>query len=202
MNYMEVKYCNIYQDEKIKSLVINAFQSKFTSLVNLDEINYLSLINHFWEIPYDSHNAKQVVIKDNHNICATMLIKKKSNKKEKGLKFDYISLSKQYGHRNVIKLITALLVLNHSVKKGEWYIDHIAVDKNYRGKGIGKVLINWAQDFIEQEGKLTLFVSTKNKNAIHLYKKEGFQIKNKKISLWKWILFHEPCWYFMEWRKR
>lgn len=202
MNYMEVKYCNIYQDEKIKSLVINAFQSKFTSLANLDEINYLSLINHLWEIPYDSHNAKQVVIKDNHNICATMLIKRKSKKKEKGLKFDYISLSKQYGHRNVIKLITGLLVLNHSVKKEEWYIDHIAVDKNYRGKGIGKVLINWAKDFIEQGNKLTLFVSTKNKNAIHLYTKEGFQIKNKKISFWKWILFREPCWYFMEWKKR
>ncbi len=82
MYYIEVKYCNIYQDEKIKSLVINAFQSKFTSLVNLDEINYLSLINHFWKIPYDSHNAKQLVVKDNHNICATMLIRKKSNKKK------------------------------------------------------------------------------------------------------------------------
>lgn len=201
MDYMEVEYCNIYQDEKIKSLVINAFQSKFNVLVDFDEINYLSLINHFWEIPYNSHNAKQVVIKDNHHICATMLIKKRSNKKEKGLKFDYVSLSKQYGRKNVIKLIVGLLALERSVKKGEWYIDHIAVDKNYRGKGIGKVLINWAQDFIEQGSKLTLFVSTKNKNAIHLYTKEGFQIKNKKISFWKWILFRELCWYFMEWRK-
>lgn len=201
MDYMEVEYCNIYQDEKIKSLVINAFQSKFNVLVDFDEINYLSLINHFWEIPYNSHNAKQVVIKDNHYICATMLIKKRSNKKEKGLKFDYVSLSKQYGRKNVIKLIVGLLALERSVKKGEWYIDHIAVDKNYRGKGIGKVLINWAQDFIEQGSKLTLFVSTKNKNAIHLYTKEGFQIKNKKISFWKWILFRELCWCFMEWRK-
>ncbi|WP_461615768.1 GNAT family N-acetyltransferase [Clostridium sp. Marseille-QA1073] len=67
---------------------------------------------------------------------------------------------------------------------------------------MGKVLINWAQDFIEQGGKLTLFVSTKNKNAIHLYTKKGFQIKNKKISFWKLIFFHEPYWYFMEWRKR
>jgi ribosomal protein S18 acetylase RimI-like enzyme len=201
MDNIKVTYCNTYQDEDIKSLVITAFRSKFSTLVTLDESNLISLINHFWEIPHDSYSNKQVVIKDNHHVCATMLIKRKSNKKEHSLKLDYLSLSKQYGHKNVIKLIAGLLALEHSVKKGEWYIDHIAVDKDYRGKGIGKALILWAQDFIEQGGKLTLFVSAKNKSAIHLYKKEGFQIKNKKISFWRWILLHEPSWYFMEWKK-
>ncbi len=201
MKYAIEIYTKSNQDEEIKELVVTAFQSKFDKLVNLDKGQLLHLLNNFWAIPQNSDDEKQIVVKDGNSVCATMLIKKKSPKK-KQLDLDFFSLFRQYGFKNVIKLIVGLIALEHSVKNREYYIDHIAVAKAYRGKGIGKALITWAQDYIEKEKELTLFVSAHNSNAIQLYKKAGFVIKHKKRSFWRGILFLEPRWYFMEWRKR
>ena len=50
----------------------------------------------------------------------------------------------------------------------------IFVDKNYRYQHIGTNLINYLQDNSNNK-TITLEVSNKNENAIHLYKKCGFK---------------------------
>ena len=37
------------------------------------------------------------------------------------------------------------MVLNENVARGKCYLDHIAVDEGFRGKGIGKVLMEKAE---------------------------------------------------------
>ncbi len=60
---------------------------------------------------------------------------------------------------------------------GEVYITNVAVNKNYRGKGYGKMLVNYLAKQCEAEDALfvTLEVRKSNENAIALYKKCGFQ---------------------------
>jgi len=57
-----------------------------------------------------------------------------------------------------------------------FYIDNLAVDKNYRKKGIAGKMLSFAEDIARKNDKsyLTLWVAADNKNAYNLYKKSGF----------------------------
>ncbi len=56
------------------------------------------------------------------------------------------------------------------------YIDNLAVDKNYRRKGVACKMLSFAEDKARKNGKsaLTLWVAAENKNAYRRYKKSGF----------------------------
>lgn len=63
------------------------------------------------------------------------------------------------------------------------YISMIIIDKNYQGKGLGKVLLKTAVDYCKtQEMKcVKLEVACSNKNAIEFYEKFGF-VRTEKIN--------------------
>ncbi|WP_456371502.1 KEOPS complex subunit Pcc1 [Methanocaldococcus sp.] len=58
-------------------------------------------------------------------------------------------------------------------------IHEIFVDPDYRGRGIGKLLMNKAIDYAKKRGKdlVELWVGVENKNAREFYKKLGFEEK-------------------------
>ncbi len=59
---------------------------------------------------------------------------------------------------------------------GEGDITNVAVESDFRGKGIGKAMLESALKWEEEEGifDFTLEVRVSNKNAICLYEKVGF----------------------------
>lgn len=59
------------------------------------------------------------------------------------------------------------------------FIEGIFVDRNYRSKGIGKKLIDYCK---KNYNTLSLNVYCKNKKAIEFYKREGFEICEKKLE--------------------
>lgn len=62
------------------------------------------------------------------------------------------------------------------------------VDKNFRDKGIGKLLIKGLLDWAESNPlieKVSLGVFSTNKRAIALYKKMGFIEEGRKIKEFK-----------------
>jgi dTDP-4-amino-4,6-dideoxy-D-galactose acyltransferase len=58
-------------------------------------------------------------------------------------------------------------------------IELLAVNPEYQGKGIGSRLIRDAEDFVKLRGFIKMQVATQhvNKNAIILYKKNGYEIQ-------------------------
>jgi ribosomal-protein-alanine N-acetyltransferase len=72
------------------------------------------------------------------------------------------------------------------------YVTNVCVDKNSRGKGVGKFLL---KNIVMQAEKLNcnkiiLDVSEDNKIAINLYKKTGFKIvKERSLRLLKITVF-------------
>ena len=76
--------------------------------------------------------------------------------------------------------------------QNELYVANVCVDKNSRGKGVGKFLL---KNIIEQAKKLNcskivLDVSKDNKIAINLYKKNGFRVvKERTLRLLKITVF-------------
>ena len=79
----------------------------------------------------------------------------------------------------------------------------VFIKKKWRGKGIGKILVNGMLDWAKENPmirKISLYVFSTNKNAIALYKKLGFRQEGKfmndmiidgkfvhSIAMYKWI---------------
>ena len=62
---------------------------------------------------------------------------------------------------------------------GEWELTKMAVDPQYRGRGIGKLLMESVEEFAKSElglKRLYLISNTKNAAAIRLYKRSGWKV--------------------------
>eukprot|EP00058_Branchiostoma_floridae_P007606 XP_002593094.1 hypothetical protein BRAFLDRAFT_72830 [Branchiostoma floridae] len=63
------------------------------------------------------------------------------------------------------------------ISAGEGYVDRICVDANFRGKGIGKMLLDRADFDARRRGCTTIFLWVKQGNrAVHLYERQGYVI--------------------------
>lgn len=64
-------------------------------------------------------------------------------------------------------------------------IEAICVDKDERSKGIGTLLLNYAKNKGKEKGctDLYLTVNKENENAIKIYEKLGFRVKNIAYSM-------------------
>ncbi len=69
----------------------------------------------------------------------------------------------------------------------EGVIGLVATDKDFRGRGIGKALLQCAIKYCYEQGVLELSVATQfqNGNACRLYEKVGFKIKSC-TDIWHW----------------
>lgn len=58
------------------------------------------------------------------------------------------------------------------------YLSRLIVEKKYRNKGIGQELLKYMIALCKEKGyqQITVGVDTDNENAIHIYKKFGFEI--------------------------
>ncbi len=63
-------------------------------------------------------------------------------------------------------------------KEGEMYIDTFAIDPTYRGKGLGKQLLQFAIEYyvVQQRKTLGLLVEENNATAKKLYEHLGFKV--------------------------
>ncbi|MBU3142888.1 N-acetyltransferase [Clostridium sp. CF012] len=193
-------------NETICSLLVESFHGKFHSLVNLDDKNIVKLLRETWSNDSNDLAKKQMVIKENGKIIGTILLKWKENNQAKPIpiNINFMCLLKQFGLTNIFKFIVGTSFLEYQPKQQECYIEHIAISSSYQNKGIGKLLLAWSKSFVcnnPQFKRLTLYVSDKNKNAIHLYEKMGFHIEKSKYNLVRRIFFQEPNWHFMTWSK-
>lgn len=98
----------------------------------------------------------------------------KQIKASKLLEKDNILIATCFDENNLVGIA---LMANYEVISGyKGWVEDVVVDENYRGKGIGKKLM----DALISEGKkiglseICLFTSYKRTAAINLYKKLGF----------------------------
>ncbi|MFB6366814.1 GNAT family N-acetyltransferase [Paenibacillus elgii] len=76
----------------------------------------------------------------------------------------------------------------------------VVVHPEHRSKGVGKLLIQWAQHFVQTEphlNALSLHVVSSNPRAKHLYELLSFQTQLQQNSLLRRLFFKESNWYYM-----
>jgi ribosomal protein S18 acetylase RimI-like enzyme len=61
---------------------------------------------------------------------------------------------------------------------GHWYVNVLAVFPEYRGKGIGKLLLNRADEIGRRDAPagMAIIVAGENEGAVRLYRKVGYRI--------------------------
>ena len=93
----------------------------------------------------------------------------------------------EYG-RNVAGILSYLLrhtEVDKQVTRDVLFIDCIAVDEKYRGKGIGRGLLDFAKNIVQEKhlDGFELQVNAKNTNARKMYESYGFVEKSINMEL-------------------
>ena len=73
--------------------------------------------------------------------------------------------------------------------------------ENQRGKGVGKWLLQWMNDYAAGQGagrRLSLHVSRRNVDALRLYRRCGFQVRREEHYASLGWLFGQADWVLME----
>lgn len=88
-----------------------------------------------------------------------------------------------FGRWNLIKMLIGLSVLDHKPESGECYIADLVVHSDQRSKGVGKLLLQWAQHVVDLDpglDRLSLYVSGSNPRAQQLYDQLSFQTQSRE----------------------
>ena len=86
------------------------------------------------------------------------------------------------------EIIGIALMCNYNVISGKkGWIEDVVVSSNYRGKGIGRQLMNKLLEVGKEKdlSEILLFTADHRTSAIHLYRDLGFQVKDSRIYILK-----------------
>nr|XP_022293887.1 uncharacterized protein LOC111104311 [Crassostrea virginica]XP_022293888.1 uncharacterized protein LOC111104311 [Crassostrea virginica]XP_022293889.1 uncharacterized protein LOC111104311 [Crassostrea virginica] len=86
-----------------------------------------------------------------------------------------------YGCCDMFGLCLLEVGTHADIPEGKAYVDHISVSSKFRGKGVGKILLDTADADAKKRGckSIFLWVSTANR-AQHLYERQGYVLKETK----------------------
>lgn len=65
----------------------------------------------------------------------------------------------------------------------KYWVEDVVVDSHYRGRSLGRELIDFAIDYVKKQGKSTLMLTSRPVRvaANHLYQSVGFQSKQTNV---------------------
>lgn len=196
IEHMQVKY-----NAQVSRLLGLGFRGKFRSLTNMEDDDLALFFETLFEhAPHDPSGHRVVALLDG-NVVGTMSFQWKgdSHTKRKRKPLSWKSFNR-FGRWNLIKMLVGLHFLEHKPQERECYIADIAVHPAHRGIGVGKLLLQWAQHYVQAEpllDVLSLYVSGTNQRAQHLYERLLFHTEHQTSSLALYILFRELKWKYM-----
>lgn len=194
---MQAKY-----NAQVGRLLVHGFRGKFQHLTNLSEEN-LAL---FFKKMLDSFPAEpaslRVVALQAGEVIGTLSIKWSANAEVQQATSNLPSWKDYHfiGKWAFYKLVIGLSLLEHKPVAKECYIADVAVHPNHRSKGIGRMLLEWAQQFALAEPSLSilsLHVAGTNPRAKQLYEQLSFSTQIQEYSILRHFFFNEGKWHYM-----
>ena len=188
-----------YHDRDFKeviSLLVSSFESKFCHRQNLTSCSIENILYATWDIKENDPGYLHFVAKRQEKVVGVILIQNGKTQKSKK-KIPFFSLCCRYGYFNILLLTFKLSVLEIFIPD-DCYIEHIAVDKSLRGKGIGEMLLSYAEEALKDSGFTTLSLAVAESNpAKNLYDRKGFEEIKHINSCFKGFFIGISQWVFM-----
>lgn len=191
---MQAKY-----NPQVSRMLVHGFRGKFQTLTNMNDDDLALFFEKLFEHFHTEPSSQRMVALQDGEVIGTISIKWKpvSDRKQKLPSWKNFN---RLGKWNLLKMLIGLSLLDHKPQAGECYIADIVVHPDHRSKGIGKLLLQWAQHFVQTEPHLdvlSLHVVGSNQRAKHLYELLSFQTHLQKKSLVRHLLFKESKWDYM-----
>ncbi|CAH8770819.1 GNAT family N-acetyltransferase [Paenibacillus dendritiformis] len=194
---MQAKY-----NPQVGRLLVHGFRGKFQHLTNMSDEDLALFFEKLLEHIPAEPASRRIVALEEGEVIGTLSIKWNANseiKEEKKQLPSWRSFN-SFGKWNLLKLFIGLSLLDHKPQAGECYIAAVVVHPDHRSKGVGKLLLEWAQQFVQAEPSLnilSLHVSGKNPRAKHLYEQLSFYTHSQENSILSHFLFDEWKWNYM-----
>lgn len=197
---MQAKY-----SQQVGRLLAQAFYGKFQMLTNMNEDDLALFFEKLLVYGPTELSTQRMVALQQGEVIGSIAIKGRpiigSKTKQKQPLWRIFS---RFGRWNLIKLLIGLYVLDHKPQSGECYIADLVVQSDQRSKGVGRLLLQWAQHVVNLDpslDRLSLYVSDSNPRAKQLYDQLSFRTHSRENRFILHLLFNESKWDYMVKRK-
>lgn len=182
----------------VGELMAYGFGYKFNKLTSLSFHELAHVFEQLLHYLPQQQNSIRVVARQQDEVVGTMCLKWKGEQPTYDL--SWWNKCNGIGNWKLFKLVTGLTLLHHSPNLQECYIEDLVVHPQHQGKGIGKLLLQYANQFMMQSASLSylsLHVASHNDKAIKLYERYQFNQLNDDSSLLTGLLLGEKKWNYM-----
>ncbi|OKP79533.1 acetyltransferase [Paenibacillus sp. P3E] len=198
---MQAKY-----NRQVSQLLVHAFSGKFSPLTRMGEGDLALLFEELLDAFPGEQSSQRVVAIHEETVIGTLCLKWKPGAgvdtaaAPPSARLSEMRELARFGRWKVFKLLTALHVLSHEPQDGECYIADLSVHPLHRGKGTGKLLLQWAHAYAVCQPQwtfLSLHVSGSNAGAKRLYEQFSFHTQEEQHRLLLYVLVREWKWEYM-----
>ena len=132
-------------------------------------------------------------------IIGTLLIEPMFYTSQENRAFEHLAV-RELGLLRMLWGSFLLWLVTHRPQPGEGYISDLGVAPDCQGEGVGRLLLEHAEEWARgrERDRLTLWVAGSNERALHLYENFGFQRTRTRNSMLTRLTFGIRRWYFME----
>ena len=140
-----------------------------------------------------------LVAEQDGRIIGTLLIEPIYYTEKENRAFENLAV-RELGLLRMLRASFLLWLLGHTPDSDEAYITDVAVAQDSQGQGIGRLLMEHAEEWARthHRDRLTLWVAETNAHAIHVYETAGYTVTHTKSSLLTRVAFGIRRWHFME----
>ena len=138
-----------------------------------DCVKYKSKLAEFYKKNIDSCSYIDNFTLEDANLKIDSLIEHVYNKK-----------AIVYGYFDECSLVGYIWAYEHKYRdERRVYVSEVRVEENYRGKGIGRMLLHAIQDTAVEMGFKALYIHAEasNSGAIRLYENEGYELERVQL---------------------
>ncbi|MHA6485400.1 GNAT family N-acetyltransferase [Paenibacillus sp. strain BS8-2] len=160
----------IHDADELLPLLLSAIGNiAYTLSGSKDEVLTRSVLRAYIAGDNSRLSYRNIIVDRQEGVIAGMLIAYSGDKADELDKEIRERLQRLYGEEAAAAVVT-------ECKDGDYYLDSIAVDERFRGRGIAKSLIAEFERFGRAAGfiRLSLIVEPYNDGAYSLYRKLGF----------------------------
>ena len=191
INDLKVRCINSEDNEDIAKVFLGGFNNKVKNILYVSEERTYDFLVDFG-ILKTYYKEGYFIAEIDGEILGLMLVRWIGQNKEENKNLGFPRLVKKYGFISALKVLFKINLVNNNPKKGELYIEHIAVSEKARGLGIGSLLLEKTFDMAESMkdiDKVTLSVIEENHRAHELYKRLGFRdVHHVTTLMGKWAV--------------
>lgn len=196
-------YCNADRLQTA-ALIYAAFCDKFQRTRRLSPRLQWRLFYRLWSWQQSGSRERSFVVKQDEQVVAAFALNAAAGENNVGRRprtLPIWRLCRRYGWLNVWRMYLQMAVLRHTPAADELYLSYLAVAENQRGKGVGRLLLQWMNDYAVGQGadrRLSLHVSRRNVDAQRLYRRCGFRVRREEHYTSLGLLFGQADWVLME----